>query len=130
VSLPGLTGQSSIPGRRLLDRQSKSDASDFDHLVSAEVGQARLRLKPGDDKGIKLIGNALACRYDKSGFLTETKIRAIWKDRSSTPVRLTQPYRIEDDTVDLLGLPAFFRKSFRVSENPRRIGLDPGRAGS
>jgi len=33
----------------LLDRQSKSDASDFDHLVSAEVEQARLRVEPGDD---------------------------------------------------------------------------------
>jgi hypothetical protein len=49
VSLPGLTGQSSIHGRYVLDRQSKSDVSDFDHLIGAEVGQARLPVKPGDD---------------------------------------------------------------------------------
>jgi hypothetical protein len=41
--LPGLTGQSSIHGRCLLDRQSKSDTSDFDPSLSTEVGQARLR---------------------------------------------------------------------------------------
>jgi hypothetical protein len=88
-----------------------------------------LAVKPGDDKGIKLIGNALACRYDKSGFLTETKIRAIWKDRSSTPVRLTQPYRIEDDTVDLLGLPAFFARIFEFRNAPAASGLIPAGPG-
>src|ERR1700719_3630381 len=49
VSSPGLTGRSSKHRPWILDCQSKSDASDFDHLVSAEVGQARLRVKPGND---------------------------------------------------------------------------------
>jgi protein O-GlcNAc transferase len=51
LSSPGLTGRSSNHRPGILDCQSKSDASDFDHLVSAEVGQARLRVKPGDDTG-------------------------------------------------------------------------------
>ena len=50
-SSPGLTGRSSNHRPWKLDCQSKSDASDFDHLVSAEVGQARLRVKPGNDEG-------------------------------------------------------------------------------
>src|ERR1700730_16029673 len=54
MSLPGSTGQSSIHGRCLLDRQSKSDVSDFDHLIGAEVGQARLPVKPGDDSTFKI----------------------------------------------------------------------------
>src|ERR1700720_4735960 len=41
VSLPGLTGQSSTHGRWLLDRQSKSDSSDFDHF-----GKCRSRAGP------------------------------------------------------------------------------------
>jgi len=45
----GLTGRSANHRPGILDCQSKSDASDFDHLVSAEVGQARLRVKPGND---------------------------------------------------------------------------------
>src|SRR5712671_1625119 len=49
LSSPGLTGRSSNHRPGILDCQSKSDASDFDHLVSAEVGQARLRVKPGND---------------------------------------------------------------------------------
>jgi len=51
LSSPGLTGRSSNHRPWILDCQSKSDASDFDHLVSAEVGQARLRVKPGNDTG-------------------------------------------------------------------------------
>jgi predicted O-linked N-acetylglucosamine transferase (SPINDLY family) len=51
LSSPGLTGRSSNHRPGILDCQSKSDASDFDHLVSAEVGQARLRVKPGNDAG-------------------------------------------------------------------------------
>jgi len=51
LSSPGLTGRSSNDRPGMLDCQSKSDASDFDHLVSAEVGQARLRVKPGNDTG-------------------------------------------------------------------------------
>src|SRR5258707_15111257 len=39
VSLPGLTGQSSTHGRWLLDRQSKSDVSDFDHLIVPKSGR-------------------------------------------------------------------------------------------
>src|SRR6266849_910848 len=57
LSSPGLTGRSSNHGPGVLDCQSKSDASDFDHLVSAEVGQARLRVKPGNDTDrVDLIG--------------------------------------------------------------------------
>src|SRR5260370_30461889 len=51
LSSPGLTGRSSNHRAWILDCQSKSDASDFDHLISAEVGQARLRVKPGNDTG-------------------------------------------------------------------------------
>src|SRR5260221_13172733 len=39
VSFPGLTGQSSTHGRCLLDRQSKSDVSDFDHLIVPKSGR-------------------------------------------------------------------------------------------
>jgi hypothetical protein len=49
LSSPGLTGRSSKHRPWILDCQSKSDASDFDHLISGEVGQARLRVKPGND---------------------------------------------------------------------------------
>src|SRR5713101_1724139 len=49
--VPGIDGRSSNHRPWILDCQSKSDASDFDHLVSAEVGQARLRVKPGNDTG-------------------------------------------------------------------------------
>src|SRR5713101_9532701 len=47
LSSPGLTGRSSNhrPGYWIA---SKSDVSDFDNL-NAEVGQARLRVKPGND---------------------------------------------------------------------------------
>src|SRR6266852_9769759 len=47
----GLTGRSSKHRPWILDCQSKSDACDFAHLVSAEVGQARLPVKPGKVTG-------------------------------------------------------------------------------
>src|SRR6266849_6139685 len=57
----GLTGRSSKQRPGILDCQSKSDASDFDHLVSAEVGQARLRVKPGNDThGVNLTEKRLS----------------------------------------------------------------------
>ena len=88
---PGLTGQPGIPGRCLLDRQSKSDASDFDHLVSAEVEQARLRVNPriksgeGDDTHFDAInlgrirrrcGVRMAGPVDQGGGLTGSVMTA------------------------------------------------------
>ena len=93
VSLPspdligGLTGQSSIPGRWLLDRQSKSDASDFDHLVSAEVGQARLRVKPGNGTGkVNLMEKALVLLRYK---LLRARFRAVPPQHGHRGNRLT-----------------------------------------
>jgi hypothetical protein len=51
LSSPGMTGRSSKHRPWVLDCRSKSDASDFDPLISAEVGQAQLRVKPGNDTG-------------------------------------------------------------------------------
>src|SRR5258706_14529804 len=69
LSSPGLTGRSSNHRPGILDCQSKSDASDFDHLVSAEVGQARLRVKPGNDTGkVNLMENALLLLSQKAAF--------------------------------------------------------------
>src|SRR5712671_2260288 len=65
LSSPGLTGRSSNHRPWILDCQSKSDASDFDHLASAEVGQARLRVKPGNDTSrVNPSKHALAARFD------------------------------------------------------------------